>query len=221
MRRGEREEEGEKSRARRAWLAEHNANRARRAPLFTPYFSFVRTIFSLWSHHHRPLLFTPSLTSLTSREELAARGVRGQQQTVELFTTPDTYPLWTTITPLIIPSSTSVSRRYNYRYVLATTNGTFLKYEGQVLSTSGKTIMIDDHDMEVEEYGENEGQPPMSDHDRRFSLSHTPPGAPTDPSFSPPPSPPRGLPSTRNSKQTLTVPAFRVLELSSSGNSSR
>jgi trehalose 6-phosphate synthase/phosphatase len=60
--------------------------------------------------------------------------------TVELFTTPESYPVWSTLTPLVIPSSTSTARRFNYRYVVFTTKGVAVKYEGQRMSSSGHVV---------------------------------------------------------------------------------
>lgn len=66
------------------------------------------------STHMTPLL--PSLDSV---------------RTLQLFTTPETYPEWTLLRPLVIGSTTSVRGSFKYRYAVKTSAGEAVGWEGE------------------------------------------------------------------------------------------
>lgn len=67
--------------------------------------------------------------------------------TVELVTTGETYPIWTTARPLVVGSCTKDATVYNYRYCVKTTSGEGVRWEGESISqTTGSVIITADEE---------------------------------------------------------------------------
>mmetsp|Transcript_29162 Transcript_29162/g.58248 ORF Transcript_29162/g.58248 Transcript_29162/m.58248 type:complete len:1101 (-) Transcript_29162:54-3356(-) len=79
------------------------------------------------SHNITPLVPPPPISASTTG-------------TIELHTTPDTYPVWTTTVPVVKGSCSSGPKPLNYRYCVKTTDGAGVKWEGEEISEHGGVV---------------------------------------------------------------------------------
>ncbi|GMI02684.1 hypothetical protein TrVE_jg6927 [Triparma verrucosa] len=79
------------------------------------------------SHSITPLIPPPPITSSV--------------QTIPLHTTPESYPVWKTLDPVVVGSCSSGGRPFNYRYCVKTTAGAGVRWEGEELSSTGGVVV--------------------------------------------------------------------------------